>query len=121
MEQRSIMVYKSNGWSLDNKHRQQQNNTQHKTFKHIITTTKTTTLEYPQIRIEHAVNESSHKDTLEIRVRMPHTRANIKFRKHIFLKEIYFQITKILFEIILFYISHIKTIYDSSVCNLLCR
>ena len=81
MEQRSIMVYKSNGWSLDNKHRQQQNNTQHKTFKHIITTTKTTTLECPQIRIELAVNESSHKDTLEIRVRMPHTQTNINFGK----------------------------------------
>ena len=118
MEQRSIMVYKSNGWSLDNKHRQQQNNTQHKTFKHIITTTKTTTLEYPQIRIEHAVNESSHKDTLEIRVRMPHTRANINFRKlNRFKKKLYFQITKISFEIILLYIRHIKTI---SVCNLLC-
>ena len=100
MEQRSIMVYKSNGWSLDNKHRQQQNNTQHKTFKHIITTTKTTTLEYPQIRIEHAVNESSHKDTLEIRVRMPHTRANINFRNKIVLKETKFHYNY-LFEIIL--------------------
>ena len=71
------MVYNLDGWSLDNKHRQQQNNTQHKTFKHIITTTKTTTLEYQQIKIEHVVYESSHKDTLEIKVRMPHTRIDI--------------------------------------------
>ena len=82
------MVYKSNGWSLDNKHRQQQNNTQHKTFKHIITTTKTTTLEYQQIRIEHAANESSHKDTLEIRVRMPHAKVHKRYKTSIFGKKI---------------------------------